>query len=284
MEIPFLKIHGCRNSFVIVRRADVPAYDSWSSAQCEELARRVCNPGSGLGADGFFLVSPINGGVAVEMRNPDGGLMGMCGNGVRCAVRAVYRWGWEGLPQPLPVRIGEHQVMCEARDEGRFVRVAMGPARLEPTEVPVVFEQPLRGDDVVLGGRRRAAWAVSMGNPHCVLDDEGEELREVGPLIEHDPLFPKRTNVEFVSVLSRGSIAVRVWERGAGVTQACGTGACAATVVSIERGLCDSPVIVHMPGGDLLVEWDSLHNEVFLSGPAEDIASGVVLVDFPSSH
>lgn len=281
MEIPFLKLHGCRNSFVIVRRADVPTYDLWSAVEREELARRICSAGSGLGADGFFLVSLAADGIEVEMRNPDGGLMGMCGNGVRCVVRAAYKWGWKELPHPLLVRIDGHQVICETHDEGRSVRVAMGPARLEPTEVPFALDRPLQGQEVVLAGRRRTAWAVSMGNPHCVLDDEGEELREVGPLIEHDPLFPKRTNVEFISVISRSSLAVRVWERGAGVTQACGTGACAAAVISIERGLCESPVVVRMPGGDLLVEWNQCNNEVFLSGPSEDIAAGVVLVDFP---
>lgn len=278
MELPFLKVHGCHNSFVIVRLADIPVYRSFSAAQCEELARRVCDKGGGLGADGFFLVSQGGEGIEVEMRNPDGGLMGMCGNGVRCVVRAVYRWGWERLPNPLSVHIGEHAVICETSDEGRSVRVAMGPAQFDPALLPMLVERPLRGHEVFLGGRSRSAWAVSMGNPHCVLQDEGESLHGVGPLIEHDPLFPDRVNVEFVSVISRDSIAVRVWERGAGPTQACGTGACASAVVSIERGVCDSPLTVRMPGGDLTVEWDRLNNEVFLSGPAEEIASGVLFV------
>lgn len=279
MELPFLKLHGCHNSFVLVRRADIPVYDSWSSSRREQLARRVCDSGSGLGADGFFLVSPRADSIEVEMRNPDGGLMGMCGNGVRCVVRAAYLWGWEGLPNPLQVRIGAHQVVCDSSDEGRSVRVAMGPARFNPAQLPMRRDLPLRGEDVVLGGRIRSSWAVSLGNPHCVLNDEGEDLFQVGPLIEDDPLFPERTNVEFVSVASRDAIAVRVWERGAGATRACGTGACAAAVVSIERGLADSPVTVRMPGGELIVEWNRVANEVFLSGPSEDIASGVLFLD-----
>jgi diaminopimelate epimerase len=295
MELHFSKIQGCGNSFVIVQEGDLPEYalrssGGWSEDRKKRLAVEVCHGGRGLGADGFFVVAPHWNsaeegldprmtpldGLLVDMRNPDGGPMGMCGNGVRCVVRAAYRWGWL-LPSPVPVSIGKLSVDCVTADEGRSVQVAMGAPRFEPASVPLRSETPLRGDDLFLGGRQRRVWALSMGNPHCIVLDEGEDLRVIGPTIENDPLFPERTNLELVTPVSRRRISVRVWERGAGITQACGTGACAAAVVSIEQGICDSPVTVCMPGGELTVSWDR-HDGVYLTGPAQEIASGLMTI------
>jgi len=280
MKVPFIKLQGCGNSFVVVRNDDLFEAGLSIDDNIEELARTICEQGKGLGADGFFVISRE--GVAketrlfVDMRNPDGSLMGMCGNGVRCVVRACFMWGWNDLPNPLTVFIGAHQVQCHTANEGKTVRVNMGPARFEPKMVPVEADSPLMGDIRVLGGRKRPVWTLSMGNPHCVIGDEGEDLREVGSAIENDPLFPQRTNVEMVTICDRHTISVRVWERGAGITKACGTGACASAVVCIERGDCDSPVTVQMPGGELIVEWNREENQVFLSGPAEEVATGVL--------
>jgi diaminopimelate epimerase len=278
MKLPFIKLQGCGNSFVVVRNDDLSVAGLSIVDKREELARTICEQGNGLGADGFFVISRE--GVAeetrilVDMRNPDGSFMGMCGNGVRCVVRACFMWGWNDLPNPLTAVIGAHQVLCHTGNEGKTVRVDMGPARFEPEMVPVEADSPLMGDIRMLGGRQRAVWTLSMGNPHCVILDDGEDLQKVGSAIENDPLFPERTNVEMVTISNRHTISVRVWERGAGITKACGTGACASAVMGIERGDCDSPVTVQMPGGELIVEWDRVKNELFLTGPAAEIATG----------
>ena len=282
VELPFIKLQGCGNSFVVIRNDDLTEAGLSAEARRDELARTICEQGRGLGADGFFIVSrecvEEETCLVVDMRNPDGSFMGMCGNGVRCVVRAAFIWKWTDLPNPLPVMIGSHKVRCHTINEGKTVRVEMGPARFDPKVVPAHAEIPLMGDIRTFGGHQRAVWALSMGNPHCVINDEGEDLQEVGSAIEQDPLFPERTNVELVTISDRHTISVRVWERGAGITKACGTGACASAVVCIERGDCDSPVTVKMPGGELRVEWDRADNSVFLSGPADEIATGLLFL------
>jgi diaminopimelate epimerase len=285
VNIPFLKIHGCKNSFVIIKREDIASLSFDELGSFEEFVTSVCDAGSGIGADGVFLVTRVGGELEVDMRNPDGGFMGMCGNGVRCVVRAAYEWGWQGLQNPLPVTIGKRRVECFSFDEGKSVRVAMGPVSFEPKDIPILSETPILGENRSLAGRTRRAWCVSMGNPHCVLIDEGEKLAEVGPIIENDSLFPSRTNVEFITpiIMSKiplqedataslgrsDQISVRVWERGAGITKACGTGACASAVVAIMEGWCGENVFVDMPGGRLEVSWDRTSNQVYLTGPTE---------------
>lgn len=283
--LPFIKLQGCGNSFIVIREEDLNGtalpQDGWREA----LARSVCERGYGLGADGCFIVACVEGVkgpyLRVDMRNPDGSLMGMCGNGVRCVVRAAYLGKWCELPDPVTVAIDGHEVTCTTHDEGKTVTVAMGGARFDPDIIPVQSDEPLRGNPRLLGGRQRSIWALSMGNPHCVIADEGEDLCAIGAAIETDPLFPNRTNVEMVSVIDRQTIAVRVWERGAGLTLACGTGACASAVAYLEQGLCDSPVTVRMPGGELRVEWERTRNQVYLTGPAEEIAHGMLFVPLP---
>jgi diaminopimelate epimerase len=274
----FVKMHGLGNDFVIVdsSRERLPPDPA-------ELARRVCHRHFGIGADGLVLVAP--GGADVwHMRifNPDGSEAEMCGNALRCVARYLFEKKLVAGPRmTVATPAGEMRPEVHLED-GRVsgVRVDMGTPRLERADIPMlgppglVIEEPL-----AVNGRMWRVTAVSMGNPHCVIflaPGEDVTLEEVGPALEHHPAFPRRTNVEFVRVLAPDRLEVRVWERGAGPTLACGTGACAALVAAALTGRSGRRAVVHLPGGDLLVEWGP-NGHVYMTGPAEFVFEGTYL-------
>jgi diaminopimelate epimerase len=216
------------------------------------------------------------------MFNPDGSEAEACGNGLRCFARYAADRGIvdraefrvETVAGPRAVRVLNEKA----------VRVGMGTPEFAPARIPVIVdgrtasdETPVFDQPVLAAGKDLKISCVSMGNPHavCFLDQDVDDfpLAEAGPVVEHHEMFPNRVNFEIVNVVGRGELRVRVWERGAGETLSCGSGACAVAVVSMQRGFCENPVDIRVPGGKLTVEWDEA-GEVLLSGPAETAFNG----------
>ncbi|MDX2131378.1 MAG: diaminopimelate epimerase [Planctomycetota bacterium] len=291
--IPFEKVHGLGNDFVLI---DALADAALSAVDWAALAPAACDRHTGIGADGVLvLLPPDRPGSHARMRivNADGGDGGMCGNGIRCAARhlveahaAALRPAGVAHPLRLTIDVGDrtYAIDVETRD-GRFLgaTVDMGAPAL-PAGGPEPIPLHLLGRaDVAASGwadacdLREGFVRVDMPNPHAVFfvgDVTRVALERVGPVIEHHPMFPLRTNVQFVQVLSTEHLRVRTWERGAGATLACGTGACAAVVAGSISGRCTRQATVSLPGGDLRVSWDGASGHVFMTGPAERVFAG----------
>ncbi len=298
--LAFAKLHGAGNDFAVVDgRPLVGVGVDWAA-----LARQMCDRHFGVGADGLLVAVPAQGRqarVGMRMFNPDGSESEMCGNGLRCFVRWLAERG-ELAPGAVPVETGAG-VLTAFLDGRLEVTVDMGAPRLAPAEIPLspeaaagqppagpVLHLPLRvrgtGSDVGHDSSLLDATCVSMGNPHAVIfvsDVEAVPLDAIGPAIERHPSFPARTNVELCQVLARDRLRVRVWERGAGATLACGTGACAAAVAARLQGLVDASVTVQLPGGSLAVEWPG---PALPSGPAPEALSRLpaVLLRGPAEY
>ncbi|HSF94748.1 MAG TPA: diaminopimelate epimerase [Thermohalobaculum sp.] len=264
----FLKMHGLGNDFVIIdaRGAGDPVTPA--------LARALGDRHRGVGFDQLAVIAD-NGGadVRVNFWNADGSTAGACGNATRCVAHLL-------LAESGAARLGmvtANGLLTAARLADGRVRVDMGPARTGWRDIPLAEE----ADTVALPLDGHPG-AVSMGNPHCVFfveDAEAVPLAEVGPRWERHPMFPERTNVEFVQVLSRGEIRLRVWERGAGITLACGSGACGAVVAGVRRGLLDRRVTVNLDGGALEIEWRDDGN-VLMTGPVSQVFEGMLSPEF----
>ena len=275
----FTKMHGIGNDFVVFNcLSEVLPED-----QVAEISRRLNHRKFGIGGDGLILVLPSKkADFRMRMINPDGSEAEMCGNGIRCFAKYVYD---RRLIPEQAVKVetlaGVKNLKLQIRSgKAESVQVDMGHPRLRRAEIP------MRGDDAerVVGellkadGRRFPITAVSMGNPHVVIFEDSlnsADVERYGPLIENHKSFPQRTNVQFVQVCNTSEIVLRTWERGAGVTLACGTGACAAVVASSLNGKTSKKVNVHLPGGDLLIEWTG-DNRVLMTGPAEEVFDGDV--------
>jgi diaminopimelate epimerase len=276
MKIRFSKMHGLGNDFVVldaVRQPFVP-----TPAQARWLADRHF----GVGCDQILVVErPQLEGADFRYRifNADGGEVEQCGNGARCFVRFVHE---QGLTDKCEIRVETLGGLIAPRLEadGR-VTVDMGVPRFAPAEIPFLAPEGPMSDDLVqtleFAGRSARITAVSMGNPHAVQVVDNVDSAPVardGPLIEAHPRFPKRVNAGFMEVVDRRAIRLRVYERGAGETLACGTGACAAVVAGIRRGLLDSPVRVATRGGELVIAWAGMGHPVFMTGPAVTVFTG----------
>jgi diaminopimelate epimerase len=281
MRLRFTKMQGAGNDFVVLD----------GITQHVELApdqlRRLADRRFGIGADQILLVErPQGAGVDFRYRifNADGGEVEQCGNGARCFVRFVHD---RGLTHKRAIRVETLGGIIEPRleDDGR-VTVDMGVPAFEPSRVPFDAEglvaRTEQGDrlwPLEIGGRTIEFSVLSIGNPHAVqvVDDvEQAPLARDGPLIEHHRRFPRRVNAGFMQVLDRQAIRLRVWERGAGETLACGSGACAAAVAGILRGALDSPVTVHARGGELRIAWAGAGRAVLMSGPAQAVFEGEI--------
>jgi diaminopimelate epimerase len=271
----FTKMHGAGNDYVYVN-----CFDQTPPADLPQLARAVSDRHKGIGSDGLILIRPSSVADArMQMFNADGSEAEMCGNGVRCVAKYLYDRGIARKPT-LRIETGRGVLTLDvfpANGKVDRVRVGMGQPILKSAEIPT----RLAGDPPVLvpldvAGRELRVTCVSMGNPHCVafVDEITDDLvLRVGPQIERHPAFPNRVNVEFVKVLSRAETVLRVWERGSGETQACGTGACAAAVAGALAGLTDRKILTHLLGGDLELDWTS-GGEVEMTGPAADVFDG----------
>ncbi len=263
----FLKMHGLGNDFVVF---DARAQ---AVAMTAEAARAIADRRTGVGCDSVILMERSRAGADAAMRvfNADGSDGGQCGNAARCLALLLFEDG--RARATLDTVSG--RLIC-AKAEGGLVTVDMGEPRLDWTEIPLAERMDTRRIDLKIGPLDDPyLWgpgAVSMGNPHAVffVDDVARyAIDRLGPMVENHPLFPDRANVSFVQVLDEGHLRLRVWERGVGITNACGTAACAATVAGVRRNLTGRRATVTLDGGDLHIEWRERDGHVLMTGPAE---------------
>ncbi|MCL4535113.1 MAG: diaminopimelate epimerase [Bacteroidetes bacterium] len=273
----FFKMHGAGNDFVLLDARDAGARErDWPA-----LARAMCDRHFGVGSDGLLLVLPsTRADYRMRMFNPDGSEAEMCGNGIRCFAKYLYD---RGIHASLDLRAetlaGIRQLRIVAENgRARRVQVGMGAPILRPADIPVVAEStPVIDLPLSVDGADLQVTCVSMGNPHAVAfisdDPDTFPLNRIGPLVERHPLFPRRVNFEIVQVRSPREAKARVWERGAGLTLACGTGACAVAVAARLKGLTEPCLRLELPGGRLELAWDGA-GEVLMTGPAETVFRG----------
>lgn len=273
---PFIKMHGLGNDFVVLDlRGGIAAPDVAAT-------RMIADRRRGIGCDQLILIEAARlPGADVRLRflNADGSESGACGNGTRCVASRLI--GESGANR-LVIETKAGRLEAAPAEAGQFT-VDMGPAHLDWRDIPLAHEADTLHLDIALGPLEDPA-AVNMGNPHCIFfvdDAEDIELAAFGPQIEHHPLFPERTNVEVATVIDRGRIRLRVWERGAGITLACGSGACATAVAAVRRCLTDRKVELMMDGGSLITEWRE-DGHVLLTGPVATSFTGM-LADYAAA-
>lgn len=273
----FTKMHGCGNDYVYVNCFKEEVGDPSAAA------RLVSDRHFGIGSDGLILICPSEkADFRMAMYNADGSEGEMCGNGIRCVAKYVYDYGLTDKTEiSVETKAGIKYLTLFVEDgRVRKIRVNMGAPILEPAEIPVRFD----GDRMVnvpicVQGKSYNMTSVSMGNPHTVTfveDTASFPLHEVGPYFENHELFPERVNTEFVQLINRHEINMRVWERGSGETLACGTGTCASVVACVLNGYTDEKVTVHLLGGDLEIEYDREGNTVWMTGPATTVFDGEI--------
>ncbi len=265
MTRPFLKMNGLGNDFVVVEARSAPF--SPTPAEVRAIADRV----NGVGCDQLIAIDKGEGADAsVRFWNADGEEVSACGNGARCVGWLLMQAGGTDVAT-IDTRAGR---LIATRAGERLVSVDMGEPGLDWSQIPLAFAQDTRALETSLTEEPAltvAPGCVSMGNPHVVFfvdDIATAPIATAGPVIERHPLFPEQVNVGFAQVLDRDHIRLRVWERGAGLTQACGTGACAALVAAARRDLTDRSAVLKLDGGDLLIEWRAEDNHVIMTGPA----------------
>lgn len=276
----FTKMHGLGNDFIVVfGEQELPS-------NAAELAVTLCNRFFGIGADGLVFILPSErGDYMMRIMNSDGTEAEQCGNAIRCVSKYVYDHGLVSSEQIVieTIGAGEQKVTLNVEDGiVQTVTVDMGEPVLSGLQIPVSIDaEPVLAQPIETEGTKFEFTAVSMGNPHCVIyvdDAVSFDLATWGPKLEVHPLFPRKVNVEFATVLNRGRVDMRVWERGAGPTLACGTGACATLVSSVLNGLTDRAAWISLKGGDLFIEWNEEDNHVYMTGPAEVVYTGTVAI------
>ncbi len=276
--LPFTKMHGAGNDFVVLDgiRDQLPPL--------EPLAARLCDRHFGIGADQLLVVRPSRqADFRMQIFNADGSQVEMCANGIRCFYKFLRERGHTDADE-IGVETLSGVVRPRWAGEGR-VRVDMGQPVLEPAKIPTQLGQgegPVLDVPLELDGERLLVSSVSMGNPHAVIyveDPETAPVERLGPALEHHPAFPNRVNVEFVTARGRDRVQQRTWERGTGVTLACGSGACAVAVVSILRGVVDREVTLALRGGELEIEWPSNDAHVMMTGPAAEVFTGTASLE-----
>jgi diaminopimelate epimerase len=272
--IPFSKMHGLGNDFVIIDAVNRPL------TLTPEQIRFIADRHIGIGCDQLLVVEPATDARAdfrYRIFNADGSEAEQCGNGARCFARFVREHGLTAKDQlVLETRSG---LLSTRLLDANLVTVDMGAPRLDPAAVPFLTEQAGPNYTLQIGGEPFEINVVSMGNPHAVLlvdDVTRAAVERLGPLIEYDEHFPQRVNVGFMEIEDRTHIRLRVYERGAGETLACGSGACAAVVAGRQRGLLDERVLVELPGGNLFVQWEGGSGSVAMTGPATLVFEGTI--------
>lgn len=279
----FTKMHGCGNDYVYVNGA----VERVPQEKKPGLVRRLSDRHTGVGGDGVIFINPSD--VAdfeMEMYNADGTRAEMCGNGIRCVAKYVYDKGLTDKRQLSIVSAGQIKYLdlkVGSDNQVSTIKVNMGKPILEPEHIPVA----LSGENAVnvpirVDGQEYHMTCVSMGNPHAVVfvDQVADmKLEQIGPLFEHHELFPNRTNTEFVQIVDRQHVKMRVWERGTGETMACGTGCCATAVACVLNGLTDPSITVGVLGGEIEVTWDRESDLVYMTGPAITVFEGETNID-----
>ena len=275
----FTKMHGCGNDYVYVNCFEETVDDR------PALARLVSDRHFGVGGDGLICICPSDkADFAMDMYNADGSCAQMCGNGIRCVAKYVYERGMTDKTT-IDVETGAGVKTLWLNVDGgvvESVRVCMGSPEFEPSKIPVdasgtaFIDQPME-----VGGMQWNVTAVSVGNPHAVVfvdNVDWLDLPTIGPLFENCPLFPERINTEFVQVIDRTTLKMRVWERGSGETLACGTGSTAALAAAVVNGKCEPYAKLLLRGGELNIEWNRDENLIYMTGPAVTVFDGKLLL------
>ena len=287
----FTKMHGCGNDYIYINgfSEHVP------QEKKPETVRFLSDRHFGVGGDGVIFINPSEeADFEMEMFNADGSRAQMCGNGIRCVAKYVYDKGLTdsehitvvsaGSVKRLDLMVERPEGVPEARGIVTRVRVNMGSPVLTPEKIPVVADgERVVNEPIYVEEQEYRMTCVSMGNPHAVVfaDDVANwNLEREGPLFENHVRFPERVNTEFVEVLDRQTVFMRVWERGTGETLACGTGCCATAVACVLNGLTDTKIAVKLLGGELQIEWDREENTVYMTGPAAVVFEGEVELCF----
>lgn len=279
----FTKMHGCGNDYVYVNGFE----EHIDAEQKPELVRRLSDRHFGIGGDGVIFINPgKTAEFEMEMYNADGTRAQMCGNGIRCVAKYVYDYRLTDKTSITIESFGKVKYLeLTLGNDGKVatVRVNMGAPILTAADVPVISDnEQVIDEDIVVNGRNYKMTCVSMGNPHAVVfvDDVADQkdfaIEQIGPYFENHERFPERTNTEFVRIIDKNNVQMRVWERGTGETLACGTGCCATTVACVLNGLTDTKVNVHVLGGEILCEWNREENLVYMTGPATTVYEGNV--------
>ncbi len=295
MNITFTKMHGLGNDFILIDCLDNKF--KIQDSKFNILAKNLCHRRFGIGADQLLLLCPSEiADYKMRIFNADGSEVEMCGNGIRCLAKYIWE---KGLSDKNILNIETIAGVIKPEKAGDMIKVDMGEPVFESDKIPVkivkderleiesseinksrekekVIDYPLKIEDKVFN-----ITCLSMGNPHAVIfvkDIFDFPVSFYGPLIENNPIFPKRTNVEFVEVINRDEVKIRVWERGAGETMACGTGASAVAVATNIKGITDRSLTVHLTGGDLFIEW-AKDNHVYMTGPAIKVFEGIIEIN-----
>lgn len=277
----FTKMHGCGNDYVYVNGFT----EKMTQEEKPDWVRKISDRHFGIGSDGAIFINPSD--VAdfeMEMYNADGSRSEMCGNGMRCVGKFVYDKGLTDKEEFTVVSAGAIKYLKLTVENGEAVEIEvnMGSPILESAKIPVISEnkqviaEPI---EIPETGETYKMTCVSMGNPHAVVfleDVAGLEIEKIGPFFENHKRFPNRTNTEFVKVLDRKNVQMRVWERGTGETLACGTGCCATAVACILNGLTEDEVTIHVLGGKIRIYWNREENVVYMTGPAKTVFEGTI--------
>jgi diaminopimelate epimerase len=276
MKLEFTKMQGIGNDFVVVDAYTKPVFLSQSQI------RRIADRHFGVGCDQLLMVErPTQSDTDFRYRifNADGGEVEQCGNGARCFVRFVHD---KGLSNKTEIRVETASgIITPALESNGQVTVNMGLPHFEPVVIPFVADKMASTYQLTVADRELVISALSMGNPHAVQIVDNVDTAPVtqqGPLIESHARFPQRVNAGYMQILERQHIRLRVFERGSGETLACGTGACAASVAGIQLGKLESPVLVSMRGGELVIRWDGPNSPVWMTGPAETVFDGQIIL------
>lgn len=281
MEIPFIKMHGLGNNYIYIDLFQFNIEENLFS----DLAQKLANVSTGIGSDGMILIHPSEkADVGMRIFNKDGSEGKSCGNGLRCTAKYAYEHGIvsnEKFTIETRANIVKAEVTENDAEQVELITINMGQPQLKRVNIPMMGSDDPKvvAEPFDVNGEKLEVTAVSMGNPHAVFFVDAIDaapLYDLGPVIERDSRFPEGVNVEFVEVVSPYELNFRVWERGSGVTQACGTGACAAVVASTLNHYCNQneTITVHLAGGDLSIKWDEAGN-VWMTGDAQIIAKGV---------
>ncbi len=266
------KMHGIGNDYIYVNCFEETVKDP------NRAAKDLSDRHFWVGSDGLVLIKPSEiADFEMDMYNSDGSQAEMCGNAIRCVGKYVYDNKMTDKTRITVSTKAGIKILDLSVENGEVatVRVDMGEPILRPEEIPCLFEGDTAIDrDIEVGGQKYKVTCVSMGNPHAVVymdDIDNLEIEKIGPLFEAHKMFPRKTNTEFLEIIDNENIKMRVWERGAGETWACGTGACASAVASVLNGLVGRSVTMHLRGGDLKIEWDEATNHIFMTGSAKKV-------------
>lgn len=278
-KIQFTKMHGCGNDYVYINGFT----KQLSQEEKPAFVRCASDRHFGIGSDGVIFINPSKeADFEMEMYNADGSRSEMCGNGIRCVAKYVHDRGLTQKEQFSIISGGQIKYMDLTVENGetKAVRVDMGEPELMAKNVPVIAKgQQAVDEPIAVEGKEYRMTCVSMGNPHAVVfcdDVKNLEIEKIGPYFENHERFPRRTNTEFVEVLAKDRVKMRVWERGTGETLACGTGCCATAVACVLNKKTDRHVAVEVLGGELVIDWDEKSNHVFMTGPAEFVFDGEI--------